>query len=276
MYIDQYKSIKSKTKLCESTLVDIFVRIQSSNITTPKIERVGNVFASRTTVGRKYEDIKEFTGLMFVDADKCTDHVTVKNLFKRIRYTRATWYSSSGKNVHALIKIPVCNSVDEYKRRFHSFLDEVKPYFEDLATIDPITKNPTQLAFESYDPNIYVETFPDIYEGIQPKRIITHTAAPVYTEPTNSRELWTIKWVNENITVIQNPGYSQLLPLAKTLGGYASGGYIGVDTARTLLENAVLSNSYFQSSESSGSIETYISGAIGAFEKGLGEPLQWK
>lgn len=274
MKIDQYHSKTSIQTSKKSEIEQIFERIRTHNIEIPKTDRPGNVFCSRTSFGRKHKDISEFTGLMFMDLDNCTDHKKVKELFINIEHTFASWYSSSGVNVHALIKIPVCKDIDEYKRRFGSFIALLEPYLEGIATIDKITSNPTQLAFESYDPEIYINDAPESFTLMMPKPKRVPVPAAVST-PTNSRAEWVLNWVHNKITRIDAPGYTQLLANAKTLGGYVSGGYVDRDTAHAHLLKAIGNNPYFNSNDSSGSLQTYAKGGAAAFESGLSAPIKW-
>ena len=275
--IDQYLNRYSKKKLKTSNLEDIFEKIRTQNINIPKAQRKGNIFSTRTNLGRKHKDIKEFTGLMFIDIDKCTDHNKVKDLFINIENTVATWFSSSGKNVHALIKIPICENMDEFKRRYKAFIELLELYIRDFATIDTITANPTQLAFESHDKDLFINETPIEFKKISPKQVPqpTNIICANNITPTKGTEQWIIDWTNRTISLITNPGYTQLLCYSKTLGGYCSGGYIDKELASSVLHNAIESNSYFKSKESSGTMQTYHKGGEGSFIVGLKEPLKW-
>lgn len=276
MEIDRYLR-KEAIKKWETTSLELILKgISSNNIYIPKHKRKANVFATRTNFGRKHKDIKEFTGLLFIDIDKCTDQLEVKDLFMQIDNTIAVWYSSSGKNVHALIKIPICTSVEEYKRRYNAFIQLLDPYINKSARIDKITANPTQLAFESFDPGIFINNTPIEFELIlpmpKPKREVQINPC---TTPTNKSEYWCIKWVKEKMNNIVDNGYPQLLSVSRTLGGYCSGGFINRDVALANLYNAVENNTYLSGKSSSGSLKTYLKGAEGAFIKGESEPLSW-
>jgi hypothetical protein len=276
MKIDQYMGLTAKKCFQSADIEEIFENIRNNNTFTPKNNRKGNVFATRSNYGRQYKDIKEFTGLMFIDIDSCIDHKAVKEFFMSLEHTYATYFSSSGKNVHAIIKIPRCKSIDEYQSRFKSFTNAIEQYIDEIAEIDKITTIPTQLAFESYDPDLYINLEAIVYEGIEPKPTFKKTKYINNSPPTSSREEWVINWINMKIPYIVAPGYPQLLAHAKTLGGYISGGYINKETAEHNLETAVKNNTYFQSSESSGSMKTYLKSAIGSMEAGMNEPLCWE
>lgn len=274
--IDQYLR-KEAIKMWKTTSLKVILQgISSNNINIPKNKRKANVFATRTNLGRKHKDIKEFTGLLFIDIDKCKNQIAVKELFIQIDNTVAAWYSSSGKNVHALIKIPICTSVDEYKRRYNAFIQLLEPYIRELAKVDKITANPTQLAFESFDPAIFINNVPIEFELIlpipKPKREFTINSSMI---PTNNSEHWCIRWLENKINNIVDNGYTQLLSISRTFGGYCSGGYINKDIAMVTLKNAVRNNTYLNGNSSSGTLKTYLKGAEGAFINGELDPLTW-
>ncbi len=274
--IDQYLKKEAIKKWKTTSLELILEGTRLNNIDSPKNRRKANVFATRSNLGRKHKDIKEFTGLMFIDIDKCKDQIAVKELFIQIDNTVAVWYSSSGKNVHALIKIPICSSVDEYKRRYNAFIQLLEPYLKKLAKIDKITANPTQLAFESFDPCIFINDAPMEFElklpESKPRREIQINSI---ANPTNNSEQWCIKWLEKKMNNVVDNGYTQLLSISRTFGGYCSGGYINKDIAIDLLKNAVRTNNYLNGSSSSGTLKTYLKGAEGAFINGESDPLTW-
>lgn len=270
--VNQYQN-KYSTSNKEINLQDIFENIRSKNINQPKADRKGIVYCTTSTKGRRHEDIVSFTGLLFIDIDECKHPKTIKEIMTKIKHTVAVWYSSSG-NVHALIKIPVCLNVDEFKRRYKAFIQVLEPFIKGLGMIDSITSNPTQLAFESYDVEIIVKKNPITFEHILPvkKQSLQKSIIP----PTDAREKWCVNWITRSIDSINTLGYPQLLQYSYTLGGYSAGGYISQSLAEETLLNAINNNEYFNSNESSGSLTTYQKGGLAAFRKGLEKPIEWK
>jgi len=275
MQIDQYNK-KTSTRKSKSVPIEaIFENIRTNNINTPKVERKGNVFSATTKLGRKHEDLETFTGLLFMDMDNCLDHEAVKEFFIELEHTVAVWYSSSGTNVHALIKIPISKDIDEFKRRHKAFLNKVKPYINDLAIIDSITSNPTQLAFESYDPDIFVNDNPIQFTEIKRKPPV-RKLPKVITMPTTKQEEKCIKWIKLRIGEINTNGYPQVLKYAQTLGGYCGSYKISQSLAEETLKQCIESNAYLNSDESQGTIRTYLKAGLDSFRDGLKKPLEWK
>jgi hypothetical protein len=273
--IDYYENAFAKEKTASRLLNEVLKSIKNDTNNKRKIKRKGNVFASFTNLGRLHINIVGYTGLLFMDIDDCTDHKKVKEFFISLEHTVASWYSSSGKNVHALIKIPLCTSKKEFKRRHKAFSQVIEPYLKDIAILDSITSNPTQLAFESYDPEIYInkDEAIDFNRITRKPRKVKVSKIPV--SGTDNQEQWCIDWVQDRFNSITTIGYPQVLKTSYTLGGFCSGGYIGSTTALELLCNCINNNPYLNSSESSGSICTYQKGAKSSFEAGLKEPIFW-
>ena len=59
------------------------------------------------------------------------------------------------------------------------------------------------------------------------------------------------------------------------MGGYCATGKIDKTVAKETIQQLIIGNQYLNSKSSSGSISTYISGAMASFEKGLDMPLEW-
>tara|TARA_R110002073_G_scaffold6363_4_gene37674 strand:- start:934 stop:1785 length:852 start_codon:yes stop_codon:yes gene_type:complete len=270
--VNQYKNKYSTTNK-EINLQDIFENIRSKNINQPKADRKAIIYCTTSTKGRRHEDIVSFTGLLFIDIDECKHPKTIKEIMTKIKYTVAVWYSSSG-NVHALIKVPLCLNVDEFKRRYRAFIQLLEPLIKGLGKIDSITSNPTQLAFESYDAEIIVKNNPIVFEHILPVK--KQSIQKGINLPTDECEKWCINWITRRVGLINTLGYPQLLKYAYSLGGYSAGGYISQSLAEETLLNAININEYFNSYESSGSLSTYQKGGIAAFRKGLEKPIEWK
>ena len=53
------------------------------------------------------------------------------------------------------------------------------------------------------------------------------------------------------------------------------GGYINESNALEIMSNCINNNPYLNSTESSGSIKTYLKAGRAAFDKGLQKPLHW-
>ena len=274
MKLNIYKNRLQKEHFTTLTIDEIFKLIRTTKSDIPKNKRLGVVYASTSTKGRKHEHIESYTGMAFIDVDDCKKPKLVKLLFQELDCTIACWYSSSG-NVHALIKIPVCKSKDEFKRRYSLLVKDLKEEIDDWGHIDEITSNPTQLAFISSDAEIYINEAPVSYEGIYlptPPQIVRKAKLFNTIDKTTN---WCIDKAQLWFNGIDTNGYPQVLKYAHTIGGWSASGKIQEAVAKETIQQLINSNQYLNSKDSSGSINTYLTGAIASFNKGLENPLEW-
>lgn len=274
MKLNIYKNRLQKEHFTTLSIDEIFHLIRTNKGDIPKNERLGVVYASTSSKGRKHEDIDTYTGIAFIDVDNCKRPTFVKMLFQELDCTIACWYSSSG-NVHALIKIPVCKSKDEFKRRYNLLVKDLKEEIDDWGQIDEITSNPTQLAFMSSDAEIFVNDAPVSYEGIYLPTPIKMIRKLKFHYNSDASTNWCIDKAQEWFNGIDTNGYPQVLRYAITIGGWCASGKIDEFTARQTIEQLIKGNPYLNSKNSSGSLTTYLSGAMASFSKGLDMPLEW-
>ena len=274
MKLNIYKNRLQKEYFTTLTTDEIFHLIRTNRGDIPKNERLGVVYASTSSKGRKHEDIDTYTGIAFIDVDNCRRPTFVKMLFQELDCTIACWYSSSG-NVHALIKIPVCKSKDEFKRRYSLLVKDLKEEIDDWGQIDEITSNPTQLAFISGDAEIFVNDAPVSYEGIYLPTPIKMVRKLKFHYNSDASTNWCIDKAKEWFNGIDTNGYPQVLRYSITIGGWCASGKIDEFTARQTIEQLIKGNPYLNSKNSSGSLTTYLSGAMASFSKGLDMPLEW-
>ncbi len=274
MKLNIYKNRYSSECEYKAELKHIFETIKSDLLLDVKEKRFGVVYATTSLKGRKHEHIESFTGLVFIDVDKCTNAVKVKSLFQELDCTVATWFSSSG-NVHALIKIPVCKSIDEYKRRYALLTEDLRSEIGDMGLVDNATSNPTQLAFISHDKELYVNTSAEEYEGMYLPNKPRKNRTIVFDMYNSNSTKWCVDKVNQWFSGINSNGYPQVLKYSVTLGGWASAGYIKEKDAENLLQSLIKGNAYLNSTDSSGTLQTYLNASLSAFKEGLKTPLHW-
>ena len=152
---------------------------------------------------------------------------------------------------------------------------DLKEEIDDWGHIDEITSNPTQLAFISSDAEIYINEAPVSYEGIYlptPPQIVRKAKLFTTSDKTTNYCLDKAQqWFNG----INTNGYPQVLKYSYTMGGYCATGKIEESLAKETIQQLINSNQHLNSKESSGSINTYLTGAMASFNKGLENPLEW-
>lgn len=137
------------------------------------------------------------SGLMVIDLDKFNsfDEANIcKQELSKSNYIFATWISPSGKGVKALIKIP--RDPSNHKHYFGSFQSHLNhPNWDESG------KDVSRFCFESYDPDIYINTESDIWSIIDvPEIEDIGTSTPIISITsenriiTNLMEWWKSKY----------------------------------------------------------------------------------
>lgn len=108
-------------------------------------------------LGRAYTNIQSFTGICSVDVDGLEEEYAKEfkeYLFETYPFIIACFLSPSRKGVKALVKIPVVNSVAEYKEYYFGLLAILDCY----KNIDPAPSNSVLPHFISYDKELLYRT----------------------------------------------------------------------------------------------------------------------
>jgi hypothetical protein len=219
--------------------------------------------------GRKIVDILEFSGLIALDFDKLesVEYATEFRdyLFKEYPFIYATWLSSSGKGVRAIVRIPRVQTKMEFRSYFNGLADKI---MNGYIGHDMAPKNPVLPLFQSYDPELkYRETAESwTIKHVQP------TPKPIEAYPlyrgTSEQERHVINIVNKAIDKIDDNGHPQLRAIAFALGGYVGAGYIDYYKAIDHINRLIESNSYLSTKS-----EVYKKTAQEMINKGQRQPL---
>lgn len=224
--------------------------------------------AVRITGRRRYMDITEFTGLMPLDFDHLPSVGTAKDLknylFETYDFIIAAWLSPSARGVRALVRIPQCKTVNEYKAYYHALsTNEMRQYIGfDLAP-----QNPVLPLFLSYDPLLrhrenawwWQEKYMPLIAPNIPQYKYDQT--PVLT--TKSFNI-----VRKCIDAIVDNGHPQLRAAAYTLGGFVAANYLMASQAEEFIISLIHSNAYLSQKP-----DVYIKTAKEMISKGMGSPL---
>lgn len=192
---------------------------------------------------RKYDNIIHFTKLLVVDFDKLEPSISNEmkhELFKEYSYILAAWLSVSGSGLRALIEIPRCQSVHEFKEYFEGVKSELGGYIG----WDNATQNPALPLFLSYDEDILVRDNNTIFTN---KVIIDKTPEKKYDYSfvyNNDYTEQIPKIVKGAINKIHDNGHPQLRAIAYALGGYVADGHITEQNAIALIHSCIDGNNY--------------------------------
>jgi hypothetical protein len=116
------------------------------------------VFENRTLAG-----IKEHSGLIILDFDKfetTEDALNFKEQIKNDEFIFSAWISPSAKGVKVLVQIP--KEIDNHKEYFKALKKHFNsPYWDDSGS------DVSRFCFESYDPDIYINTNSKVWDKIE-------------------------------------------------------------------------------------------------------------
>ncbi len=215
---------------------------------------------------RAGEYIQHFTGIAPGDIDHLSreEAIELKNfLFHAYSCIIAAWLSPSRHGIKLLIRIPVVQSIEEYKKYYGAIHNEFKQY----KGWDKCHQSPVQALFRSYDPDILsrddFDTW-DIKVDPPPK------PAPVNIPDTSiGSDGWKrraiLKGLRTATANISSPHHYRIRSIARTWGGYCPA-YLSKDELIDFL-NAVVDSHPYMRHNSTGYKKTIKSGiAVGMQE----------
>lgn len=229
--------------------------------------------------GRKYANIVGWTGLMQLDFDKIETtakaHDLKEYLFTTYQCVICSYMSPSGKGVKALIRTTVPRNIEHYRAIYKTIQKE----FESISYFDTATKNAVLPLFLSYDEDIYYRDYDetvawDLEDWIEEKKCNMSNQPPTSFSKQNQDSSEAqyyydkcIRIFTEKMYSISDNGHPQLRSACLILGSRAGAGYISLNEAMLLAENAVCSNSYFDKDR-----RGYIDTSVWAVKEGYKSP----
>ena len=193
---------------------------------------------------RNYENIYEFTGLLVLDFDKLDNAELFKEyLFETYSYVICAYTSPSRRGVKAICKIPIVNTIEEYKSIYYGIAEEMEQY----EGFDISNQNPVLPLFGSYDPNILTRTD---YTEFNKKGVkineydYTTVEAPKEITISSYDKEKVLKRVEKLIDKIYDNGHPQVVSASLVTGGYVASGYISEYEAEQILIGRINTNSY--------------------------------
>lgn len=230
-------------------------------------------------VGRKYDNVDSWTGVMQLDfdgietIDKAYD---LKHyLFITYQCVICTYFSPSGRGVKALIRITEPRDKEHFKAIYNS----VEKEFEQLGYFDVATKNGLLPLFLSIDANILSRDFSKAVawdSEIWPEK---RKANPNLTSfvPTARYETEdqynydkTVRIFTKRIENIVDAGHPQVRTACLLLGSRAGAGYITVGEAVILAAGLIERSDYL-----SKNIKGYVDTSVWAINEGYKSPKEY-
>lgn len=216
---------------------------------------------------RNYKNIVSFTGLLVLDFDhlEINEAINFKQVFfDSCSFIIACWLSPSKHGVKALVKIPICKDIDEFKSYFLALENEIGT----LNGFDKTVKNCVLDLFLSYDAELLQRTDATTWnqQYFEPiKKIIN---APIQVDDKTD---FIVKIVVNKINSITNEGHPILRAVSYSLGGYVGAGYISENDAVFLINQCIDLNNYLSQKAT-----TYKKTALTMIKKGAQQPLYFE
>lgn len=214
---------------------------------------------------RKYSDIASFTGILVLDFDHLTENYAREfkyYLFENYDFILACWLSASRCGVRCLVKIPVAQSVEEFKEYFNGLRHY---HMNQYNGFDIAPQNCVLPLFLSYDPHLLHRENPSEWS-------LKYTPLPNIPirqhYKIDESESKALNLIQNLINRIVDNGHPQLRKAAYSLGGYVGAGLVDYPSAIHFIESAIDHNAYLKQKA-----DTYKKTAKTMINKGLQAPL---
>lgn len=232
-------------------------------------------------LGRKYENIKEFTGFAQLDFDNLPSVTYAEDfkqyLFNEYPMVRTAYLSPSRNGVKALIQIPKIDmaqgysmAVKEYKDYYRAIASEFGTY----AGFDDSPKNAILPLFLSVDKGILYREFVEVLWTKKEVHIATPNFNKDYVHQDSQSNDYhynkTVRITETKIFNIVDSGHPQVLNTALVLGSRVGAGYIDLSDAERLIIDLIKGSSYLAKG-----VDGYIKTAIWAIAQGMKNPKNY-
>lgn len=185
------------------------------------------VLFSGMFTGRKDELLKEHSGFIVLDFDNLDNLNQVKQSIGSDKYVYSCWVSPSGNGLKALVKVTNPERHRDHFRSLTSYFD--KQYG---LEVDPSGVNESRACFESYDPDIIVNSTYDKFGGMLSEKSQTQVMT-VQEDVTDYMKLnLAARMVRDARDGERHPA---LFNAARLCGGYIAAGRIEEDEAIRVL-----------------------------------------
>jgi len=224
-------------------------------------------------LGRSYENVTGFTGLMIADMDNLEPNFAKElkeHLFYTYPFVIASFLSASKKGVKAIINIPKVSSINQFKSLFYGLMSEWQYY----KGMDFTPKNSVLANYLTYDTELLyrLDATQWVKEGIQLDEFKEFEGEFEPLEEVDAKDVEKIKLILKRMfSNIVDAGHQTVRSASLVGGGWVAYGYISYDDMKEYLFELIEDTPYLQSK-----LRTYKTTCLQMLAKGMTAPLKLK
>jgi len=222
-------------------------------------------------LGRSYENVTGFTGLMIADMDNLEPEFA-KELKEYLFYTYpfviASFLSASKKGVKIIIKIPKVDSIHKFKSLFYGLMSEWQYY----SGMDFTPKNSVLANYLTYDKELLyrLDATEWTKEGIQIDEFKVFEGEIEPLEEVLEEDIKKIKLIiTRMFASIVDAGHVTVRSASLFAGGVVAYGYLGYDEIKDFIFDLIDETPYLQSKP-----KTYKTTCVQMLNKGMTSPIK--
>lgn len=225
--------------------------------------------------GRSYENIVSFNGIACVDVDGLEPEYArdfQKYLFENYQFFIATYLSPSRKGVRGLVRIPIVETVEEYKTFYYGLLS----ILQDYNGIDYCLKNPALPQYWTYDTEMLYRLNATIFDrkGIQLDEFQEYEGDFTVIENPSEEEINSIKLMLKRMMEkidVEQTGHILTRSASLLAGGFVGAKYLSFDEMKDYMFELIDNTEYLQKSP-----RTYKQTCLQMLKVGLTSPLKYE
>lgn len=221
-------------------------------------------------IGRSYSNIVSWTGLMIIDVDGLTPEYAIEfkeYLFNTYKFFISVFLSASKRGVKGIVRIPICQSTDEFKSYFYGLMDK----FQEYRGIDFSSKNCALANYLTYDKELLYRLDATEWnsKGVQVDEFKIFSGEVDPLEEVTEEDVEQVKLILKRMFMkISDTGHLIVRSASLLAGGYCSAGYMDTGEMREYLFDLIDDTDYLQKS-----LKTYKTTCVQMLNKGFQSPV---
>ena len=226
-------------------------------------------------LGRCYENITEWNEILILDFDNLEPEFAVEfkeYLFKTYSCIIAVFLSASKCGIKALVRIPKCSSVDEFKAYFYGISSVMQEY----KGFDSSSKNCSLPNFLTYDPDLLYRLDAEIWDkiGIQIDEFKEFDGEFEPLEDIDPKDVAGIKLMIKRMLdkiEVEQQGHGNVVHTGLILGGFVGANYLSFEDAKEYVFDLMDNIEYLQKG-----LRGYQKTIIDMMKRGTLAPLKYE